>query len=83
MSTKDSNTLGVHRAFCQRHRDCVKSPLRCHPRAPKASLGEKRGSIPFEHGLDSHRVESSTHFRGTDKTGGIGSYTVSITLRER
>ena len=44
----------------------------------EVSSPRKRGSIPCEHKLDSRRVESSTHFRGNDKTGSIDFYTVSI-----
>jgi hemin uptake protein HemP len=52
------------------------------PRAEGVSLREKRGSIPCEHKLDSRRVESSTHFRGNDKTGGL-VFTQSPSLREK
>jgi hypothetical protein len=37
----------------------------------EVSSPRKRGSIPYEHKLDSRRVESSTHFRGNDKTGAL------------
>jgi hypothetical protein len=89
----------------RRNPDCVKSPLRCHPRESGdpylaninwilaesslrptfvgmtkledwflhslRPLGKSGDPYPCEHKLDSRRVESSTHFRWNDKTGGL------------
>ena len=69
-------TLTIDQTF----RDGTPVPNRSRlcEKSTEASSLRKRGSKLCEHKLDSRRVESSTHFRGNDKTGGIGFYTVSI-----
>jgi hypothetical protein len=52
---------------------CQAKPSRLCEKSTEVSSPRKRGSKPCEHKLDSH-------FRGNDKTGGIGFYTVSIPL---
>ena len=60
------------------HTKKLAKPSRVCEKFTEVSSPRKRGSKPCEHKLDSRRVESSTHFRGNDKTVGIGFYTVSI-----
>ena len=62
---RDENTLQNYDV--PKQTDCVKSPLRCHPR---------ESGDPSPANINWILAESSTHFRGNDKTGGVGFHTV-------